>query len=1085
MANNTAPSHLNLLREQHRKLQARCADLERQLSTTDAGSKHSRAAVLGLIETLFDSSRFSDLQVRIDSTTIQAHKLVFAARGRWSVSDLAQCSELVLSDISIGVGRALVRFLYTDTVDTSSGDVDTRLELLKAADQFQLPSLKTRCEEAIAGDIDGANCVKLLAVAHVVKADTLKTYAVEYIVGHWDDIAKEDFQQLEAPLLFEVVKRKSEHPLHLAIELQREDVVFLFLVEHDLDLNQHINLRDTQGRTPLLVALQQQHDSIAISLMQHGADINAQAMDESEQLLHACIASDNEHAALFLLKHGVDANAATRTLAQTPLHYAARRNAVPVAQALLASMQDINPADSNGDTPVHCAIRDKHAAMVELLLSNPKVDINRRNKEGHTTLWLALGFEDQGYAQQLVDRGCDVDLVSVTGDTMLHDAIRNKRLKAALFLISRGCNVTLSNHSQSTPLHEAATQGLLPVCQALLQSGAQPNSLDSKQCTPLMLAVANAQVEVVNRLLQIQGLSLNQANSDGETALALALQQPQPASNELVGMLIQAGADLEVKSPEGLSLLQTAVVNQDLESAQLLASKGADVHCISPKGDPIVALAVKHRVPKLISSLVRYGADVNAANQDGDPPLWLALGMQQFATAKLLVQAGCKTNFMFAETQLTLLQRAVLEGQLPLVKFLLQSGADVNLRNNPEQATALHIAAGLGEQASDIIRELVRAKADVNLQDVEGCSALHRAIYGKHSVVAMKLHEMPQVKLGLRDREDRTAFGAALHVKDQNVAAAILRKAPKAIEERDHQGMTYLHQAVAQSDSENVRFLLKLGVDVNARMLGSSKRTPLAIAVERQLDEEVKLLLAAGADHSIPDADTKWTVAHIAALIGCETIFKLLLQHQANMNAQDAEGNTVAHAALKAGYVGVVKTLAASNADFAAVNRDGQTPLHLLAANPQQGSLMVLQAVFPRLDNLNPQDSAGYTPLHVAFLHNASQICMGLVRNGGHLGIANAEGRCCFDDGANPKLSKLLMHLVQLIPAEPEWIELPFCQVCKSKFSTRTRKHHCRHCGRILCKKDSSLSCPIIKFQMDKPQRVCDFCHIVLSGGSS
>ena len=144
MASNNAPSHLNLLREQHRKLQARCADLERQLSTTDVGSKHSRAAVLGLIETLFDSPRFSDLQVRIDTTTIHAHKLVFAARGQWPVADLAESSELVL-EVGIGVGRALVRFLYTDTVDTSSGDVDTRLELLKAANQFQLPSLKTRC----------------------------------------------------------------------------------------------------------------------------------------------------------------------------------------------------------------------------------------------------------------------------------------------------------------------------------------------------------------------------------------------------------------------------------------------------------------------------------------------------------------------------------------------------------------------------------------------------------------------------------------------------------------------------------------------------------------------------------------------------------------------------------------------------------------------------------------------------------------------------------------------------------------------------------------------------------------------------
>ncbi len=31
-------------------------------------------------------------------------------------------------------------------------------------------------------------------------------------------------------------------------------------------------------------------------------------------------------------------------------------------------------------------------------------------------------------------------------------------------------------------------------------------------------------------------------------------------------------------------------------------------------------------------------------------------------------------------------------------------------------------------------------------------------------------------------------------------------------------GMTYLHQAVSESDTENVKFLLRLGVDVNARV---------------------------------------------------------------------------------------------------------------------------------------------------------------------------------------------------------------------------------------------------------------------------
>ena len=40
-----------------------------------------------------------------------------------------------------------------------------------------------------------------------------------------------DFAELSAPLLYDMFKAHSEFPLHLAIQHQREDVVFLFLIE--------------------------------------------------------------------------------------------------------------------------------------------------------------------------------------------------------------------------------------------------------------------------------------------------------------------------------------------------------------------------------------------------------------------------------------------------------------------------------------------------------------------------------------------------------------------------------------------------------------------------------------------------------------------------------------------------------------------------------------------------------------------------------------------------------------------------------------------------------------------------------------
>lgn len=40
-----------------------------------------------------------------------------------------------------------------------------------------------------------------------------------------------------------------------------------------------------------------------------------------------------------------------------------------------------------------------------------------------------------------------------------------------------------------------------------------------------------------------------------------------------------------------------------------------------------------------------------------------------------------------------------------------------------------------------------------------------------------------------------------------------------------------------------------------------------------------------------------------------------------------------------------------------------------------------------------------------------------------------------------------------------------------------------RHCGRLLCAKCSSKDMPIVKYNQQKPVRVCDVCFDVLSLG--
>lgn len=50
----------------------------------------------------------------------------------------------------------------------------------------------------------------------------------------------------------------------------------------------------------------------------------------------------------------------------------------------------------------------------------------------------------------------------------------------------------------------------------------------------------------------------------------------------------------------------------------------------------------------------------------------------------------------------------------------------------------------------------------------------------------------------------------------------------------------------------------------------------------------------------------------------------------------------------------------------------------------------------------------------------------------------------------------------------PEWVDGEMCHGCRSGFTIRTRRHHCRNCGQVFCQKCSSKNSPIPKYGIEK-----------------
>ena len=164
-----------------------------------------------------------------DGEEYPAHKFVLKARNsNWQITG---DDDLDWSHLPKSVGEALLEWIYTNKVSLIDKEDGFKLTLMKASKSFDLPDLLVLCERSLITSVQIRNCIKLYTTAEEIGADGLKNHCSSLISTHWDDFTSEDFEHMTAPLLFQMFKTKTKYPLHSAIRLKREDVVFLYLIE--------------------------------------------------------------------------------------------------------------------------------------------------------------------------------------------------------------------------------------------------------------------------------------------------------------------------------------------------------------------------------------------------------------------------------------------------------------------------------------------------------------------------------------------------------------------------------------------------------------------------------------------------------------------------------------------------------------------------------------------------------------------------------------------------------------------------------------------------------------------------------------
>lgn len=140
---------------------------------------------------------------------------------------------------------------------------------------------------------------------------------------------------------------------------------------------------------------------------------------------------------------------------------------------LLKDGQDPNAIGPNGHAALHWALMHQSAAVVAVLLADPRTDIELLNANNESPLMLAALRGRLNWVQAIVARGAQIDPEPGANRwRALHYAASGESSEAVAWLLSQGATVDALSPNGSTALMMAWGYGPVDAAKLLMQRGA-------------------------------------------------------------------------------------------------------------------------------------------------------------------------------------------------------------------------------------------------------------------------------------------------------------------------------------------------------------------------------------------------------------------------------------------------------------------------------------------------------------------------------------------------------------------------------------------------------------------------------------
>jgi serine/threonine protein kinase len=535
-------------------------------------------------------------------------------------------------------------------------------------------------------------------------------------------------------------------PRDLCTAIEKNDLVPLNeYLNHGGSTNANVTVRDGYSEGSLLhCAIEHDQIDIAKNLLRRGADpnkINSQGSTPLHQVINK-YRYVQEHTATKSADLTFLIDRKTNLTNEELISRCPEKKISKFLKLLIDNKASLNAKNVRGESPLLLAVKTHNVQAVKdlLLLGADRHTTDRNN----SNLWHVLAWQRYPYHQETKDSPYQLNGGYSPYDGGYSDQksySASAVLEIAQELMAAKVNFNALNNNSDTPFHTALQTNNKVLLEELLKQTQQFDAKNAAGQTLLMRAIENRQVDFVKLLIE-KVASVNTPDKSGKTPLMLAVSRANaptsityPATSshqpfatpsmlpndldnsvdsknqtrEIIKLLINRGADPNLTDANGdtalhlMDTLDTQILNcsnnnfLELQILDLLVSKKADPQVKNKAGNTALHMMAKRDLFPVVKRMIGYGWKPMEVNNAGESPLSIAANIYDVPVSIMQTfLADGKYNAKFINNQdvdgntvlHNILRKNVGKDSLEnpvktqLIKLLISSGANLNLRNN-------------------------------------------------------------------------------------------------------------------------------------------------------------------------------------------------------------------------------------------------------------------------------------------------------------------------------------------------------------------------------------------------------------------